>query len=166
MFQIMTKDTSFIEDARRAALSGDYQDALQIIEFYLNLHPQDLDAIILKGNTLELNAYANSDAEDLSFENCDYLYGAKTCYELALQINKKDIRALLDLANLNKAAKKYNECHNLLEQAFDVMRSNKEDGEDLENLRMEILEINSYREKILRQPESKDNNLDLNLPKT
>lgn len=117
----MGNDSPELERARLASLSGDYLEALNEVGIWLRSHPDDVRALLLKGNTLELDAYSIL-TEGLSFENCPQLHAAKLCYEQVLEIEPCNTDAMTDLANLAKGARRYHESAVLLRSALLLLR--------------------------------------------
>ncbi|MEX8503834.1 MAG: hypothetical protein AB3X41_12435 [Leptothrix ochracea] len=110
-----------VANARSLALVGNYEDALGLLEKHLMADPHDADALLLKGNTLELFAYAPMRADELSYLNCQELAQAKNCYELILVVEPDHVNAMCDLANLYKAASDEAKCFALLKAAESVL---------------------------------------------
>lgn len=116
----MSDSPSELEQARLASLSSNYSEAIDSIDLWLRSHPDDVRALLLKGNTLELNAYSTL-TECLSFENCQQLHAAKLCYERVLELEPRNTDAMTDLANLLKGARRYHECAALLRSALPLL---------------------------------------------
>jgi tetratricopeptide (TPR) repeat protein len=138
----MEKENEELAEARFLSLSGNYKEALQRIEMYLLKWPDNVDALLLEGNVLELGAYACSEIEDLSFENCDDLARSKSCYESILAKDPNHAAALCDLAGLYKSAKRYAESLDLWRRAEVVLLSGGQSSADaLQEVRDEISEL-------------------------
>lgn len=80
-----------LERAKRRALAGDYRDALTILDDLLAARSSDADALVLRGNVLDLMG------EGLL---------ARTAYETVLRHHPGHIRALIDLAELDEDAER------------------------------------------------------------
>lgn len=138
----MTDIHKLMEDARREVLLGNYVSALSALNNLLRIRPGDVDALLLKGNALEVQAYAESSAEDLSFENCQLLSEAKACYEMILARVPGSAEALRDLANLQKEAGNFEKALGLLYRALSASDfSNAEDSEAMLGIKEEIEEL-------------------------
>ncbi len=135
-------DMAELSEARLVSLSGDYAEALRLIDLYLIAHNNDVDALLLKGNTLELVAYAQTEDDDLSYENSEELTQAKTCFESILSQDPTHVNALFDLAGLYKAAKQ-NEKSLMLLQAAEALLMNDDpmNQEMLQSIRDDIAEL-------------------------
>lgn len=87
---------SNLELARMSTLSGDYPAALKIIDLLIRQSPNDIDALLLKGNTLELQLSSESEQ---SAHYVDLLNTARACYEKVLSLDPDNSFALKDLAD-------------------------------------------------------------------
>ncbi|WP_093196249.1 tetratricopeptide repeat protein [Variovorax sp. YR750] len=138
----MTDTHELIENARRDVLLGDYVSALTVLSELLRVRPDNVDALLLKGNALEVQAYAESNVDDMSFENCPLLSEAKACYEMILARAPGNAEALRDLANLHKDAGHLEKAMNLLHRALSAHEHRKPQGaEALLGIKSEIEEL-------------------------
>jgi tetratricopeptide (TPR) repeat protein len=95
---MQSRISSDIEDARMASLSGDYQAALEIIDVVLEKFPLDIEALRLKGNTIELKVLAEMTPVSTSVRAVE-IAAARDCYEKILEQEPNDLQALRDLAD-------------------------------------------------------------------
>lgn len=96
-----TNFLSNLEEIKLLTLSGEYREALAKIDDLLILSPLNIQALRLKGNTLEILAFSQyeSYAPD---ELKKHFLDARLCYETILSIEPSNTYALRDLAdNLN-----------------------------------------------------------------
>lgn len=131
-----------IEKVRLTSLSGDYPAALDQLKVRLASHPEDIQALILLGNTLELQAYSSSRQAELSFKNCTQLGEAKFCYDRVLSLQPNNLDAMTDLANLFKEAGQYESCLALLKEAQLLLLTDGNE-ERLKELADEIREVSA-----------------------
>jgi len=76
---------TFLENAKAiATLEHDYEEALDIVNRLLKRNTRDTDALILKGNILDL-AHKRSES--------------RRCYEKVLRRDKNNVRALIDMGD-------------------------------------------------------------------
>lgn len=138
----MSNGSPELERARRAALSGDYQETLISVDLWLQAHPEDVFALLLKGNALELEVLSTC-TEGASFENCPQLHAAKLCYERVLEIEPCNTDAITDLANLEKGAKRYQESAALFRRALLLLRGRNahESAQECEQELQEVLHL-------------------------
>jgi tetratricopeptide (TPR) repeat protein len=99
------------KNARQMSLAGDYDGAIGVLNSALKVTPKELNLITLKGNILELKVYADQSDNVQSYLSNVNLKEARICYESVLKLDEKNIRALVDLGNLeidadNKVAAK------------------------------------------------------------
>jgi len=122
-----TDEPEQVRQARLLSLSGDYVAAIERLEAWLHLFPNDIGALVLKGNVFELQAYSTSLDEGLSFLDSSELRIAKSCYEAALALESENVDALTDLANLLEQAKQYRGCVSLLNKALLLLKAKGDD---------------------------------------
>jgi tetratricopeptide (TPR) repeat protein len=99
------------QNARQMSLAGDYDGAINLLNLALKITPKEINLIILKGNTLELKVYSDQSDNAQTYLSNANLKEAYICYESVLRQDEKNIRALVDLGNLeidadNKVAAK------------------------------------------------------------
>lgn len=112
-----------LEEARLAALAGDFLRSHRIIEAHLQANPNDTLALLLKGNVLEYEVCkANSDSPNCSREHAS-IQSAKACYERILELEPSNSCALLDLAEVFQDAGDYAESAALLRVALPIVRA-------------------------------------------
>jgi tetratricopeptide (TPR) repeat protein len=83
--RIPKKRLALLERAKAiATLEHDYKEALKCVQHALKNNPRDTDALILKGNILDLvHNYSES----------------RKCYEKVLRQDKNNVRALIDMGD-------------------------------------------------------------------
>ncbi|WP_211444613.1 tetratricopeptide repeat protein [Collimonas humicola] len=121
---------SKLEEAKMAALSGDYEAALRIVDLILNQFPDDIDALRLKGNTIELWISAEFDEIPTTQSNIQ-LSLARACYEKILSIDSKNTLALKDLADHLKDRGEKKEALILYEELISILRIDGANGRDV-----------------------------------
>lgn len=93
--------TEQLENARMAALSGEIDTALKMLECLLKKHPGNIDAMRLKGNSMELRVLSYMGSVPLD-EIRNELSLIRGCYEEILKIKPDDLMAMKDLADHSK----------------------------------------------------------------
>ncbi|MDK2124116.1 hypothetical protein [Parachitinimonas caeni] len=92
-----------LENAKWLAVEGHYAEAIADIDAVLGeTDSPSLDALRLKGNTLELQANDPATSADTRARNA-CRQAALACYQQILQINPNYLYALLDLADYYQA---------------------------------------------------------------
>lgn len=90
-----------LENAKSLALSESFEQALNLVELILRNNPGDTEALCFKGNVLEM--WFKFDQcnllPDAALEPDKRIFDAKCCYEMALNIDPNNTRALRDLAD-------------------------------------------------------------------
>ncbi len=115
-----------IKEARElASIQHKYKEAIDLLETVLIDDPSDIDALILKGNILELNACriaANSTSGEYS-EVQELKKQSKKCYEKVLEIDPDNPVVLKDMGDYwednnqnQKALEFYNKAISLLKE--------------------------------------------------
>jgi len=84
-----------LEAARESAREGEYRHALEQAQDVLDAEPYDLNALALKGNILDYQSEVATELglADLAAEASEE---ARHCYELMLEIDAENVRALID----------------------------------------------------------------------
>jgi tetratricopeptide (TPR) repeat protein len=119
-----------LEEAKMAALSGDYETALRVVDLILNRFPDDIDALRLKGNAIELWISAEFDAIPTVQSNVQ-LSLARACYEKILTIDPRNTLALKDLADHLKDLGEKTEALILYKELIDILRIDGANGRDV-----------------------------------
>ena len=115
-----TKRINLLEKAKYlATIQGQYDDAISIVNKLLCINNEDIDALRLKGNILELRSFA------IKQKNCtnDILDDPKIYYYKILQLDSDNTLALIDLGDywqvkgkLELVLKFYNKAIDLLKK--------------------------------------------------
>jgi tetratricopeptide (TPR) repeat protein len=145
-----------LEEARKYAVEEEeYNMALSIIENFLYDHPNDLDALRLKGNILELKAYDMEELGDsFSQEQFNKLIElSRECYETLLSKDPNFVVAYIDLGdywnhkgNHDLALKNYDRAIALLKEGI-YYSSREEEFEEVYWAKSELLrEIGAINE--------------------
>jgi len=87
-----------LSDARMLTLTGEYQGALSIVARILQFDPYNIEALRLRGNTLELMMLGSLGPVPAADKATD-LDVALNCYEAILKIVPGDTLAMKDLAD-------------------------------------------------------------------
>jgi tetratricopeptide (TPR) repeat protein len=127
-----------LEEAKMAALSGDYENALRITESVLNHFPDDIDVLRLKGNIIELWISAEFDAIS-SMERDIQLKLARACYEKILTLDSKNILVLRDLADHLKDLGEKSGASVLYKKLISILYIDSASGRDVNNELREAL---------------------------
>ena len=90
-----------LESAKMAVLSGDYDGALRTIASLLEAYPEDVEAMRLKGNAIELKVFSQMEPISIDGRIAD-LTSARVCYEKILAKTPNDTLTLKDLADHEK----------------------------------------------------------------
>ena len=76
------------------------EEALSLVDSFLNTNPKDVDALLLKGNILELMAYhLEVSASTEQFEVNDFKESSRKCYEELLKIAPENPVVYKDLGD-------------------------------------------------------------------
>jgi tetratricopeptide (TPR) repeat protein len=85
-----------MERAGRLGLSGEYAEALDVLDRLIKLYPDCVSAMVYKGNLLDLWGLSGS----LEEAESEKLYeAARACYEQALEMDSECIPAYIDLGD-------------------------------------------------------------------
>lgn len=130
--------------ARRLGLSGEYEEALVVLNRLIKTYPEYISAVVLKGNILDI--WASDDAVDDT--KSEQLYeDARACYELALKMDTDCIPAYIDLGDYWKIK---NNLQNALE-SLNIAIELLEAGKQWESREDEIDDAFSRKAAILRE---------------
>ncbi|HYU10705.1 MAG TPA: tetratricopeptide repeat protein [Gemmatimonadales bacterium] len=99
---------TLLEDARAAALAGDYESALQVLETILSASDEDIDARLLRAAIFQM-------MEDFVVARSEVMK--------VLQIAPGNVRALIDLADLQEAEGQWQDALQTLAAAARLVRS-------------------------------------------
>lgn len=113
----ISEDWDTLTDALASARSGDYMVALSRIQSVLSRRPNHLEALIFKGNVLELQALdREQDMASSGVLRSPEMRKARVCYEKALLLQPNNLTVLADLGdhwryldNSEKAVKYYDQ---------------------------------------------------------
>jgi tetratricopeptide (TPR) repeat protein len=145
---ILSRD-QMLEQAKMATLAGDHSEALHLLDVLLRNRPDDVEALCLKGNALELFVLAERlngpMLEEAKYD--DRMLEAKRCFETAISINPYHIYALRDFADHLKKMSHRDEALNLYDQVIDLLKARLAKGEDVED---ELLDAIFEREDMLK----------------
>lgn len=86
-----------LEHAQRLAMTGHYGEALACLDALLQKMPHHVDALRLKGNIIELEAFADELNGKGDFAHSPEVVKARVCYEQALALQPAHIGILTDL---------------------------------------------------------------------
>lgn len=140
-----TNRIQLLESAKKESLVGNYNKAICILKKLLGNNANDIDALILNGNVLELGAFARELDGSNDKNVVNDMMAARDCYCKVLSIQPDNIRALHDLAQnyknmgeLSTAILKYKQLINLINsmKPFDI-----ETREELDDALLELSEI-------------------------
>jgi len=92
-----TQHQSRLEEAKSDALAGRWKEALRIVDSVLLTSPNDLDALRLKGNVIELEIFDEERESRQKFVQSGRIQEAADCYEKILAIEPSNLLALVDL---------------------------------------------------------------------
>ncbi len=99
-----------LEEAKAiATLEHNYEKALRKIAVVLNDNPNDIDALILKGNILDL---------DEEYEK------SLKCYEKVVAIDKNNVRALIDMGDWYSKQGNVEEALTFYDRALTLLKQN------------------------------------------
>lgn len=126
-------------EAKTAALSGSYETALKVVDLILNRFPDDIDALRLKGNIIELWISAEFDAIPTAGSNAR-LSLARACYEKILTIDSRNTLALKDLADHLKDLGEKTEALILYKKLIGILRIDSANGCDVADELREALD--------------------------
>jgi tetratricopeptide (TPR) repeat protein len=133
-----------LESAQMDVLSGDYEGALRTIALILEKYPDDLDALRLKGNTIELKVFAQMEPVSMAVRSME-LAGARMCYEKILTKTPDDILTLKDLADHEKNFGRKSDALAQYQKLIDILEHEKALGrnveEELADARQEYSEL-------------------------
>lgn len=112
-----------LEHARSLALEQNYDEALSLVEAMLSVASDDLDALRLKGNILDLEI---SDENQFltNEEKSGKLEAAKKCYERVLALSPHNVLALIDLADYWKHQGEFDQSLSYYDRAIDLLKHN------------------------------------------
>lgn len=119
-----------LEKVRMLSLTGEYSEALQIINTLLVDLPLNIQALRLKGNIIELwlfSGYETFSAKELE----SYFATARECYEKILAIDKDNSYAMKDLADNLKEIGANTEAKKLYLQLIGCLNQKIADGQDI-----------------------------------
>jgi tetratricopeptide (TPR) repeat protein len=142
-----------LERAKFLSLSGAYEEALAIVNDVLLIQPQDIEALRLKGNIIELKVLSREvSSGGLYVQSAEFTI-ARQCYERILMLEPSNVMALVDLGshwkNLGeylKAQEFYDRATNLLKAGYYTLSRKDEMKEVLEG-QIEISRHLGYGDK-------------------
>lgn len=132
-----TEDT--LEVARMATLSGDYDGALSLIEIFLGQNPDDIDALRLKGNTIELKVLSQMEVSAPASHSTE-ISNAKACYENILKREPNDLLTLKDIADHYKNFGSKEDAIAYYEKLLKLLRHQESLGSDVADFIDEVLD--------------------------
>lgn len=132
-----------LDDARMASLEGDYERALAIVDSILAGQPNDIEALRLKGNTIDLKILACMRPVGIESRESE-IVTARECYEKILAQDPHDYPALLDLADHCRNFGRKPEAQEQYKRLVDLLRVAAENGEDVADFLSDA--IQNYRE--------------------
>ena len=146
---------SLLEDAKFLALfDKKYDEAIFLVDRLLSERDNDIDALRLKGNILDLKALDISLPTDLE-TNKGFFSEAKKCYEKILEIDQNNALAMIDLGdywaredNYSVALKWYDNAIHVLENGI-YHSSLEEEMEEAVCKRSELIESHKLNDKMV-----------------
>lgn len=88
-----------LEEARSLSLDGRYEEALLMVDRLLRVAADDVDALRLRGNVLELHALDRHERSNKRLMSSDEYVEARRCYERILTLEPHNTMALMDLGD-------------------------------------------------------------------
>ena len=126
-----------LESIRNEAIGGGYQRALERLDAMLSEKPDELEAIRLKGNVLELRAFDGAQYHAKKLLLLPDFVGARKCYERILELDPRNTLALADLGDHYKNLGAHKKAVSYLVQAAKLLEA----GESRLGLRAEAEEM-------------------------
>jgi tetratricopeptide (TPR) repeat protein len=88
-----------LETARMLSISGQYEEAIPLLEDYLSVFPNDVSALKLMGNVIELQILDKERETEGRFAQSPQYIKALNLYEKALALAPHDIELHIDIAD-------------------------------------------------------------------
>lgn len=122
-----------LEKARyMATITGQYSEAIEVVNTLFAVNGEDIDALKLKGNILDLSALGLI-KDNMLREGRQQFEEARTYYEQILKLDTNNIPALVDMGDYWRRSEKpemalayYGKAINLLKQGFYYISRNDE----------------------------------------
>jgi len=118
--ELLTKKQ--MELAARLGLSGEYNEALSVLDRLIEIYPKYIGAILYKGNLLDLWGLSGA-ADEAESENL--FESARVCYEQALEMDLDCIPAYIDLGDYWERKGEYENAMNSLDTAIQLLEDSK-----------------------------------------
>jgi tetratricopeptide (TPR) repeat protein len=126
-----------LEIARYLAMSGQYSKSLEIIRNLLGKYTDDIEVLRLMGNVIESCIYSNSDP---NFLICS-LDEAKSCYERIIYLDRANVFARIDIADLLFECGEKKEALQRYREALEL--SDRMDVDDVEHIEARIADLSN-----------------------
>lgn len=139
--------------SKSVILSKDFNSALELLEGMLDNDPNDIDALSLKGNIIDL--YVSQTKNLSEEEKIDKLNESKGYYEKILRINSNFVRAIIDIGDYWEQFDNYQSALEWYYKARDLLKN----GIYSYSLEDEINETNrqiAYVENLLKNQNEED----------
>jgi tetratricopeptide (TPR) repeat protein len=116
-----TTHAQFLESIRSEAIAGGYEKALTTLNQFLEENPDEIDALRLKGNILELRALDGAQYHAKKLLRLPDYVQAQECYEKILDIDARNTLALIDLGDHYKNLGAYDKAISFLARAASLL---------------------------------------------
>ena len=126
-----------LESIRNEAIGGGYQRALERLDAMLSKKPDEVEALRLKGNVLELRAFDGAQYHAKKLLLLPDFVCARKCYERILELDPRNTLALADLGDHYKNLGAYDKAVFYLVQVAKLLEA----GESRLSLREEAEEM-------------------------
>ena len=117
------KRIKLLEKAKAlAVLHRKYNESIEIVDYLLRHRSNDIDALRLKGNILDLQALDLMQDQSVDSTDIQNLDHARTCYEKILTLDPENVVALIDMGDYWKHRENYEVASEYYNRAIELLK--------------------------------------------